>query len=61
MNQICSCESDLRKAINATDPEDARFETEYFRVKTLRNGNLHLEFRRMDLVAKLNENLGGRT
>ncbi|MFA5323957.1 MAG: DUF4942 domain-containing protein [Smithella sp.] len=34
-------------------------ETEYFRLKLYRNGNMHLEFRRMDLVKKLNEIAGG--
>ncbi|MFA5687809.1 MAG: DUF4942 domain-containing protein [Kiritimatiellales bacterium] len=33
-------------------------ETEYFKFKCYKNGNLHLEFKRMDLVAKLNE-IGG--
>lgn len=33
-------------------------ETEYFRFKSFLNSNLHLEFRRMDLVQRLNE-VGG--
>ena len=33
-------------------------ETEYFRFKSFLNNNLHLEFRRMDLVQRLNE-VGG--
>lgn len=38
--------------------KDGQGETEYFRFKCYMNGNLHLEFRRMDLVAKLNA-IGG--
>jgi len=30
------------------------FETTYFKVKYFKNGNLHFEFKRMDLVAELN-------
>ncbi len=35
-------------------------ETEYFRFRACANGNLHLEFKRPDLVAKLNAIAGGR-
>jgi hypothetical protein len=34
-------------------------ETEYFRLKACKNGHLHVEFKRMDLVRKLNEIAGG--
>ena|SRR5439155_23407886 len=34
-------------------------ETDYFRFKCFRNRNLHLEFKRLDLVAKLNAVAGG--
>lgn len=34
-------------------------ETEYFRWKVYQNGNLHLEFKRMDLVKKINQ-VGGQ-
>lgn len=34
-------------------------ETEYFAFRACKNGNLHLEFRRPDLVAKLNAIAGG--
>jgi len=34
-------------------------ETDYFRFKCFRNRNLHLEFKRLDLVAKLNAVVGG--
>lgn len=41
------------EAINATGP-DGRAETEYFRARCFKNGNLHLEFKRLDLVKELN-------
>jgi len=34
-------------------------QTEYFKFKCCRNRNLHLEFKRMDLVTKLNQVAGG--
>lgn len=34
-------------------------ETEYFRFKCCLNGNLHIEFKRLDLVARLNATAGG--
>lgn len=37
------------------------FETKYFRAKCYSNGNLHLEFRRMDLVHELNSLCSGNT
>ena len=52
--------SELEKAIESADPDNAKFETEYFAGKSCRNGNLHLEFRRPDLVAKLNAIAGGK-
>ena len=52
--------SDLKTAIESANPEDPRFETEYFSGRSYRNGNMHLEFRRPDLVAKLNSLAGGR-
>ena len=36
-------------------------ETEYFKWKLFKNGNGHLEFRRLDLLAKLNSIGGGNT
>lgn len=35
-------------------------ETTYFRFRTHKNGNIHLQFRRMDLVDKFNRIAGGR-
>jgi hypothetical protein len=34
-------------------------ETEFFRFRCFKNGNLHLEFKRMDLIEKLNAIAGG--
>jgi len=39
--------------------KDGTGETEYFRFRCFRNRNLHLEFKRLDLVAKLNALAGG--
>jgi len=47
----------LADAIEAST--DGRAETKYFRAKCYANRNLHLEFLRMDLVAKLNAVAGG--
>jgi len=33
------------------------FEDSYYRAKAFRNGNLHLEFKRSDLLDKLNEQI----
>ena len=43
----------LIKAINATDTT-GRGETEYFRFRCFKNRNLHIEFKRLDLVKQLN-------
>jgi len=43
----------LVKAINATD-KIGRGETEFFRFKCFKNRNLHVEFKRLDLVKQLN-------
>ena len=39
--------------------KDGTGETEYLRFRCFRNRNLHLEFKRLDLVAKLNAIAGG--
>jgi len=39
--------------------KDSKGETDYFRFRCFANRNLHLEFKRMDLVAKLNAIAGG--
>lgn len=38
----------------------AQGETPYFRFKLYRNGNMHLEFKRLDLLKRLNQIAGGR-
>lgn len=48
----------LTDAIAACHTADGG-ETEYFRFKCYHNGNLHLEFKRLDLLAKLNQIGGG--
>jgi hypothetical protein len=50
--------SPLADAINTTPLSVGRGETEYFRFKCYRNGNLHLEIRRADLLRELNR-IGG--
>jgi hypothetical protein len=52
--------SPLVDAINTVGKEGNTGETEYFRFKLYKNSNLHLEFRRMDLIQKLNAVAGGR-
>lgn len=42
-----------------TSKESGKGETEYFRFKCYGNGNLHLEFRRLDLLKQLNAICGG--
>jgi hypothetical protein len=49
--------SPLVDAINTSTTGNG--ETEYFKFKTFKNGNLHLEFKRMDLIAEINRIGGG--
>jgi hypothetical protein len=50
--------SSLVDAINLTSIKDGIGETEYFRFWCYQNGNLHIEFKRHDLVDKLNQIAG---
>lgn len=50
--------SPLVVAIDRAKESGGFGETEYFKFRACQNGNLHLEFRRLDLVQKLNE-IGG--
>jgi len=50
--------SELSDAIN-TSGKDGYAETEYFKAKCYHNGNLHITFKRLDLVALLNQIAGG--
>jgi hypothetical protein len=47
---------ELANAIRASNDADprGRGETDYFRFKCYKNGNLHVEFKRLDLVKQLN-------
>jgi hypothetical protein len=47
----------LEDAIEAS--KDGRGETKYFRFRACKNSNLHLEFRRPDLLARFNRVAGG--
>lgn len=47
----------LVDAINQS--ADGRGETDYFRFRCFKNRNLHLEFRRLDLLARFNQIAGG--
>lgn len=42
-----------------TDSQNGTGETEYFKFKCFKNQNLHVEFKRLDLVARLNAVAGG--
>jgi hypothetical protein len=48
---------ELHDAINNSDGTS---ETTYFRFRVFQNGNMHLSFRRLDLLAKLNSIAGGK-
>lgn len=48
----------LEDAIEAS--EDGRGETEYFAFKAYKKGTLHLRFKRLDLLKKLNQIAGGK-
>lgn len=49
----------LITAINALHKTETVTETDYFRVKCYHNNNLHIEFKRLDLLAELNRRGGG--
>lgn len=49
----------LYDAIRKTEKESPRGETDFFKFRACLNNNIHIEFKRMDLVAKLNEIAGG--
>lgn len=52
--------SELRLSIENTPlASNGRGETEYFRFRACKNGNLHIEFKRLDLLADLNRIGGG--
>lgn len=51
--------SALQNAINASAPS-CRGETDYFRFRVFKNGNMHLEFKRLDLLDRFNKIAGGK-
>lgn len=50
--------SPIVDAINLTDAS-GKAETDYFKCKCYQNGNIHIEFKRLDLVGKFNAMAGG--
>lgn len=48
---------DLEYAMNAAFEKGEVYECDYYRAKGFKNGNLHLEFRRADLLDLLNEQI----
>ncbi|NJO18559.1 MAG: DUF4942 domain-containing protein [Thioploca sp.] len=50
----------LYDAIVALPPNQTVGETDYFRFKCFKNGNLHIEFKRIDLLEKFNTIAGGK-
>lgn len=55
-----SHQSDLEQAICACPVGQGVGETELFSFRCYRNGNLHLTFKRLDLLKRLNEIAGGK-
>jgi len=58
--EVNTYQSPLVAAINTVD-SGGYGETEYFKFRACQNGNLHIEFKRLDLVQKLNEIAGNPT
>lgn len=50
----------LWEAIEATPANESRGETAMFAFRCCRNGNLHIEFKRADLLARFNQIAGGK-
>lgn len=48
---------DFEYALNAAFEKSEIFEDEYYRAKAFKNGNIHLEFKRADLLDGLNEQI----
>lgn len=47
----------LEFAMNQAFEECQVFESDYYRAKAFKNGNMHLEFKRLDLLDKVNEQI----
>lgn len=59
--RILGFASELENEIQSTSlGGNGECQTQYFHAKCFKNGNLHLRFKRMDLVAKLNKIAGGK-
>ncbi len=55
-----SSRSELEQAIRACTTKNKSGETDLFRFSCHKNGNLHLDFKRLDLLKRLNEIAGGK-
>lgn len=58
--QVSKAHESQIEIVLKTAGKDARGETPYFRFQAYSNGNLHLGFRRLDLLARLNQIAGGK-
>lgn len=47
----------LESAMNAVFEKGEVYESDYYRAKAFKNGNMHLEFKRLDLLEKVNEEI----
>lgn len=47
----------LESAMNAAFEQGQVFESDYYRAKAFKNGNMHVEFKRLDLLDKVNEQI----
>ena len=54
-----SYEGGICDAVNRTTGQENRWESDYFKGRAFKNGNLHLEFKRQDLVDRFNAVAGG--
>jgi hypothetical protein len=48
----------LESAMNTAFEQGEVFESDYYRAKAFKNGNMHVEFKRQDLLDKVNEQIG---
>lgn len=55
----CVKDDNIVIKIREVQAKQSEFETEYFRLKWFKKGTLHIEFRRLDLVDKINSIAGG--
>lgn len=47
----------LESAMNAAFQDRGVYEDSYYRAKSFKNGNMHIEFKRLDLLEKVNEQI----